>query len=163
MPIGNPCPEVSAAPTERVAEPIRNFRRLDEFIATGGQPTERQLAALAGENTQVVINLALPTSTYALPDERAIVTRLGLVYVPIPVVFEAPTGADFELFSAELTARRGQKIFVHCALNYWVSAFIALHRVRQLGWSRAAALAELHQIWEPDAVWLQFLEVQFAK
>lgn len=139
-------------------ESIRNFRRLDDRVSTGGQPTEEQLAALAVSGVQAVINLALPTSTHALPDERAVVTGLGMEYVAIPVVFEAPAAADFARFCAEMAARRGQRLFIHCALNCRVSAFVALRRVLQEGWSRESAWAALREIWEPDEVWSRFLE-----
>jgi protein tyrosine phosphatase (PTP) superfamily phosphohydrolase (DUF442 family) len=99
-----------------------------------------------------VINLALATSPGALPDERASVTALGMDYVHIPVDFTAPSAADFAQFVATLNARRGQTVFVHCAANYRVSVFMALHRVKSLGWEREAALEELRQVWEPDEV-----------
>lgn len=143
-------------------EPVRNYRRLDEHLATGGQPTEAQLAELAAQGTRAVLNLALPTSPHALPDERAVVTALGMEYVAIPVVFEAPTSADFARFAAELDARAGQRLFVHCALNYRASAFLALYRVKRLGWNRTDAWTELRAVWEPDAVWSQFLAAQLG-
>lgn len=144
-------------------ESIRNYCRLDDRVSTGGQPTETQLAALAAAGVQAVINLALPTSTYALPDEHEVVTGLGLEYVAIPVVFEAPAAADFARFCAELAARRGQRLFIHCALNCRVSAFVALHRVLREGWSREAAWAAMREIWEPDEVWSRFLEDRLAE
>jgi len=143
-------------------ESIRNFCRLDDRVSTGGQPTEGQLAALAASGVRTVINLALPTSTHALPDERAVVTGLGMEYVAIPVVFEAPTGADFSRFCTEMAARRDQRLFIHCALNCRVSAFVALHRVLHQGWSRDAAWAALREIWEPDEVWSRFLEERLS-
>lgn len=141
---------------------IRNFRRLDEWVATGGQPTAEQFRELAALGTRAVINLALPTSTYALPDEPELVNSLGMAYVPIPVVFEAPRAEDFDRFCVELANRRGQKVFVHCALNYRVSAFVGLYRVRH-GGDPAGAWAEMRTIWEPDQVWSRFLETQFRR
>lgn len=141
---------------------IRNFRRLDEWVATGGQPTAEQFGELAAAGTRAVLNLALPTSTHALPDEPTIVTALGMDYVPIPVVFEDPQAEDFDRFCTELANRQGQKVFVHCALNYRVSAFVALHRVRQ-GWDPTAAWTEMRTIWEPDEVWSRFLGAQVKR
>lgn len=139
---------------------IRNFRRVDERIATAGQPSEAQLGEIAAAGFRCVINLALPTSTDALPDERARVTALGLEYVHIPVDFAAPAAADYARFAAAMDARREQPVFVHCAANYRVSAFMAIYRVKTLGWNYGDALAEVRTIWEPDAVWSRFLDAQ---
>lgn len=141
---------------------IRNFRRLDVRVATAGQPTEEQLLAVAAAGFRSVINLALPTSTDALADERASVTALGLDYVHIPVDFAAPTTADYAKFASAMDARRGQSVFVHCAANYRVSAFMAIYRVKTLGCGHAAALAEMREVWEPDAAWSRFLAEQLS-
>jgi protein tyrosine phosphatase (PTP) superfamily phosphohydrolase (DUF442 family) len=139
---------------------IRNFRRLDERIATSGQPSEAQLRDIAEAGFRNVINLALKTSPGALPDEGDRVAGLGLGYVHIPVDFKAPAAADYEHFSAAMDARKGQTVFVHCIANYRVSAFMAIYRVQRLGWERAAALDRLREVWEPDEVWTRFLDEQ---
>jgi protein tyrosine phosphatase (PTP) superfamily phosphohydrolase (DUF442 family) len=139
---------------------IRNFRRLDDRIITAGMPTEEQLRAVAAAGVETVINLALPTSPGALPDEQSAVTALGMGYVHIPVKFDAPAAADYAAFCGAMEARHEQKLFVHCAANYRVSAFLALYRIKQLGWPRDAALAEMRAIWEPDEVWSRFIETQ---
>lgn len=139
---------------------IRNFRRIDALLATAGQPTEEQLQAVAASGFRSIINLALPTSTGALPDERASVTALGMEYVNIPVDFGSPTATDFTRFASELAARPGQTVFIHCAANWRVSAFMALYRVKKLGWDRGTAFADLHQVWKPDEVWSRFLDEQ---
>lgn len=141
---------------------IRNFRRLDDRVITAGMPTEEQLRAVAATGVETVINLALPTSPGALPDEQATVTSLGMDYVHIPVKFDAPSAADLAAFCGAMEARRGQKLFVHCAANYRVSAFMALYRIRHRGWSSDAALAELREVWEPDEVWSRFITGQLG-
>lgn len=145
---------------DRNLSAIRNFRRIDDRIATGGQPTEAQLLDLAAAGFQSVINLALTTSTDALADEPASVRALGLDPLHIPVDFEAPTTDDYERFAAALRAWRGRAVFVHCAANHRVSVFCAIHRVTVLGWRREAALAAVRDIWEPDAVWMAFFDAR---
>ncbi len=139
---------------------IRNFRRLDGRVATSGQPSEAQLRDIAEAGYRSVINLALKTSPGALPDEGERVAGLGLDYVHIPVDFKAPAAADYEHFSAAMDAREGQTVFVHCIANYRVSAFMAIYRVKRLGWDRTAALDRLREVWEPDEVWARFLDEQ---
>lgn len=136
---------------------LLNFRQLGDRIFTSGQPTEAQLPLLAAGGIQTVLNLALPTSPGALPDEAGSVTRLGMEYVAIPVPFDAPTKAHWEAVRTALATRSEQNIWVHCALNYRVSAFLAVYRVRELGWSPAEAWRDLRTVWEPDPVWTAFL------
>ncbi len=136
---------------------ILNFLQLGERVGTGGQPTAEQLDDLAREGYEVVINLALPTSDNAIANEGELVTRAGLTYVHLPVKFDAPTDADFEQFRGVMRAFAGRKIFVHCALNMRVSAFMYLYRILQEQVPAANAAADLHQVWEPDQVWRGFI------
>lgn len=137
---------------------IHNFRAISETLATAGQPTAEQLAAIASAGYGVVINLALPTSDRALPNEEAIVTGLGMDYVAIPVVWEEPTLADLAQFFLTMDTHGQRRIFVHCAANMRVSAFVYLYRRLRLGLEEAIALADLHAIWHPNPRWQQFID-----
>jgi protein tyrosine phosphatase (PTP) superfamily phosphohydrolase (DUF442 family) len=106
----------------------------------------------------VVINLAMPTSTNAIPNEGQLVTSQEIIYVHIPVKWEAPTGKDLDDFFGIMKANESKKVFVHCALNMRVSAFIYLFRVICQGVTPADAQEQLHQIWEPDGVWRDFID-----
>lgn len=139
-------------------ESIRNFLPLGDRVGTAGQPTEEQFAAVAAAGYEVVINLALATSTYALPDERQAVTRHGMAYVHIPVVFDAPRLGDARRFFEAMDAAAGRKVFVHCAMNLRVSAFMYLYRTLREGADPDDAAADLHELWVPNAVWQQFLD-----
>ena len=55
----------------------------------------------------------------------------------------------------------GQKVFVHCAANMRVSAFIFLHRLRH-GVDRVTAENDLKKIWQPDGVWREFMNQRLA-
>ena len=136
---------------------ICNFRAISDTLATAGQPTAAQFADIRDAGYTVVINLALPTSTNALADERAIVEGHNMTYYPIPVIWEAPATADFQEFQAALAQHAGQKVFVHCAMNLRVSAFVYLYR-RQAGVPKDLAGKDLHAIWQPNATWQQFID-----
>ena len=57
---------------------VRNFRQVDDKLATCGQPTEEQLADARVAGVVVVINLALHDDPrYSLADERGTVEALG--------------------------------------------------------------------------------------
>jgi protein tyrosine phosphatase (PTP) superfamily phosphohydrolase (DUF442 family) len=93
---------------------VYNYIRTSEHIATGGQPTEDQLAAISAAGCTTVVNLGLHDADYALPDEPGLVASLGMKYVHIPVLWERPTQADLERFCDVLRTLAGKDIFVHC-------------------------------------------------
>jgi protein tyrosine phosphatase (PTP) superfamily phosphohydrolase (DUF442 family) len=138
---------------------IYNYLPLTERLLTSGQPTEKQFAAVAAAGVRTVINLAVSTSTNALPGEAHVVTNLGMEYVPIPVEWEHPTLTDLDRFCDAMDMHTGQKVLVHCAANMRVSAFVALYRILRLGWVRERAFNETRRIWEPDQdeTWRNFI------
>lgn len=147
------------APPSTLSE-IYHFRAIGERLGTAGQPTEPQFQAIRQAGFEAVINLALPTSDNALANEGSIVARLGMSYVHIPVDFNAPTSQDFRAFSQVMEAFEDRPVFVHCAANMRVSAFVFLYRVLQEGVSAAEAEQDLHAIWQPDEVWSRFIQSQ---
>lgn len=136
---------------------IHNWFRLDSRITTSGQPTEAELPALRDLGVQHVINLALHTHERALPDEAGSVRALGMTYTHIPVVFDHPTEADFASFRAALEATGNDLVHVHCIMNWRVSAFFYRYRRDVLCMNEAAARADMARLWEPDAVWAEFI------
>lgn len=119
---------------DRTISGIRDYIQLTEQIATAGQPTEEELAAVAQARYEGVINLDTGDFSYAEDGEPGVVRSLGMEYVHIPVVWEKPTRADLELFCETMEARHDKKLFVHCAANRRVSVFMALYRILCLGW-----------------------------
>jgi len=143
---------------------VYKLRLVDARLATSGQPTEAQLVAIAAAGYSTVVNLALHDDPrYSLPDERGIVEALGLRYVHIPVAFTAPSESDLLAFFDAMRAYGGERLWVHCAANLRVSAFLGLWRVIELGQDRSSAFAQLHELWQPDAVWGAFIETMLAK
>jgi protein tyrosine phosphatase (PTP) superfamily phosphohydrolase (DUF442 family) len=141
---------------------IYNFRSLGD-IATAGQPTEVQFRDIREAGYDAVINLALPTSDNALPHEGSIVTGLGMSYVHLPVNFSAPSTQDFRAFCGVMSAFQDRRVFVHCAANMRVSAFMFLFRVLRQGEPASIAESDLHAIWQPDSVWKQFIEKELQE
>jgi len=138
-------------------EAIYRYLPISPTLATAGQPTADQFADIQQAGFAAVVNLALPTSDNALPDERSRVASLGLLYQAIPVVWEQPTLDDFQQFQQVMTAWSDRPVFVHCAANLRVSTFVYLHR-RLSGVPAAEAATALHQIWTPNPIWQQFIQ-----
>jgi protein tyrosine phosphatase (PTP) superfamily phosphohydrolase (DUF442 family) len=141
---------------------ITNYLRLSPTLGTAGQPTAEQFRAVAEAGYQVVINLALSTSDHALPQEAEIVKSLGMTHFHMPVVWEAPTPMDLEIFFKVMDRNRDIQVLVHCALNMRVSAFVYLYRVLRLGVAEPVARADLHRIWQPNATWQGFIDRALA-
>ena len=138
---------------------ITNFVPMADDIGTSGQPRREQFDAIAAEGYDAVINLALPTSDHAIPDEGAIVTGLGMRYFHIPVKFDAPAVDDLRTFIGVMQALGGKKVWVHCVVNARVSAF-TYHYLRHVrGLDEEACRSPVLAQWEPrmDEVWRSFL------
>ena len=138
------------------------FHAVGPELGTAGQPSAEQFLVVRGSGYQTVINLLPEDSKYALADERAVVEAQGLRYHHLPVAWEAPTAADFERFCALMQDEAGRRVFVHCAANKRVSAFVYLYRVLRLGVPKSEAARDLARLWEPDRVWSKFIDDQLA-
>ncbi len=138
---------------------IYNFLPLTEELLTSGQPTEAQFRIVSAAGVRTVVNLALPTSDHALADEAGLIRSLGMEYVHIPVVWEAPTQENFMRFAAAMDSLKGRKVLIHCAANMRVSAFVALYRITRLGWDHDRAFEDVHRIWKPEEneVWQNYI------
>ena len=138
---------------------IYNFRRVNDQLITGGQPTEDQLRAAAAEGVTTVINLAPINPRYSLPDEPGLVRSLGMAYYHIPVDWEGPKPSDFEAFESVMQGLPLGKTLVHCAANFRVTAFYSLYALKHLGWSEAQADAFRASVWQGSdyPVWEDFI------
>lgn len=141
-------------------ENIYNFVQVAE-IGTSGQPTQSQFSTLQDSGYQTIINLALKTSTNALENEKEIVEALGMNYIHIPVKWEHPKIEDLEDFF-EAMSQEYKPIFVHCAANMRVSAFMYLYNRLQKQMSEEEAKAYLTQVWTPNKTWQDFIDFALA-
>lgn len=137
---------------------IHNCRFVDDSLCTSGQPTAAQFSDIAAAGFTTVINLALHDDPrYSLPDETGLVRSLGMGYVHIPVQFAAPSQADLLQFFSAMEAHQGEKVWVHCAANIRVSAFLGLYRVLKQGWDEERAFDLMRGLWQPNEVWSSFI------
>jgi [ribosomal protein S5]-alanine N-acetyltransferase len=134
-------------------EQIRNFRRISERLATAGQPTETQIGAIASAGFDTLINLALPTSDHALPNEARLCARYGLEYLSFPLDFESPELATALEFFRAMRSRGKQRVFVHCAMNHRVSALVYAYRVAVMREEVNPARQGMLSVWQPSEAW----------
>jgi len=144
---------------------IYNYRKVDDQLITGGQPTEEQLKSAEEEGFSIVINLATINPRYSLKDEAGLVQSLGMTYHHIPVDWEHPTESDFEAFETVMKGLAAGKMLIHCAANFRVTAFYALYGLKNLGWTEAQAEEFRASIWQGSnhPVWEKFIQEMKSK
>ncbi len=138
-------------------ENIPQFLQISESLATAGQPSPEQFADIKAAGYELVINLGLLESPGALPDERKVVSDLGMIYTQIAVAFEAPQMEEVARFCDLMNFNAPRKIFVHCVANKRAAAFVYLYRVLCTEVDEAEALRDLHRAWTPDEFWSDFI------
>ncbi len=136
---------------------IINYVAYSESLASSGQPTQAQLEAISRVGLERVIYLAFADHETSLSGEDRIVRDLGMQFVHIPVVWSAPTVADYELFAAVMQQSEGVNTLVHCQVNWRASSFVFLYRVIVLGVPMNDAVLALNSIWTPSDGWREFI------
>ena len=94
---------------------------------------------------------------YSLRDEEATVTALGMEYVHIPVQFSQPKRSELLAFYEAMHRLSQRRLWVHCAMNMRVTAFLGLYWANECGWDRAKAFELMDNVWEPNDVWSKFI------
>jgi protein tyrosine phosphatase (PTP) superfamily phosphohydrolase (DUF442 family) len=136
---------------------IINYLKINELIQTSGQPKVKEFELIYKSGANTVVNLALPDHKEAISNEGELVTKHGMNYIHIPVVWQSPQPEQYQLFQDILRAHATKSIWVHCALNWRVASFIYLYRTKCLGISESEAKKALLSIWEPNDVWSKFI------
>ncbi len=137
---------------------IYHFEKVSDLLACSGQPTESQLKQLAEEKYQIVVNLGLLETKYALTGEAAIVESLRMEYFHFPVVFEHPQISELVDFINYMNNHAGKKMLVHCAANYRASAFVGLYLLSKSELTEEEMHDFIDDVWQPNTVWQSFIE-----
>ncbi len=138
---------------------IKHYHFISDRLTSSGQPSAEQLNDIATAGFKVVINLAMADSKNAISNEGGLVTSLGMVYVHQPVPFDVPSVSHLKAFFQAMREHENKKVWVHCALNYRVSAFLYHYHRMVLHQSDVEAKQVMLPSWQPNAVWQQFLSL----
>ena len=136
---------------------IRNYKEYSPIFSSAGQPSKEQLELLKAEGFERVAYIAFSNSRGAVAEEDAIVKELGMDYVQVPVIWDAPTKSDFYTFAGAMQREPGRKTLLHCQANYRASAFAFLYRVLYKDVPVATAKADMNSIWQPNDTWRQLI------
>jgi protein tyrosine phosphatase (PTP) superfamily phosphohydrolase (DUF442 family) len=132
---------------------IKNYLEYSEDFSSAGQPTREQFTLLKNEGFERIVYIAFANSKGAIPDEDQVVKELGMQYAQVPVIWDAPTKADFDAFAAVMQSAADRKTLLHCQANYRAAAFAFLYRVLYLDVPLAEAKSDMNTIWNPGGVW----------
>ena len=136
---------------------IQNYLVLNKQLITGGQPSKDSFKKLSKKGVVVVINL-LPSHQNPIENEEFLVAENNMDYIHIPVDWDNPKKTDFNSFVMAMKKHQGKKIFVHCAMNMRVSAFIYLYRILHDNFHKEKAKESMEKIWKPSGTWAEFIE-----
>jgi protein tyrosine phosphatase (PTP) superfamily phosphohydrolase (DUF442 family) len=132
---------------------IRNYKQYSESFSSAGQPTREQLELVKAAGFERVAYIAFSNSRGAIVDEDAIVRELGMDYVQVPVIWDAPTTSDFYAFAGAMQREPDKRTLLHCQANFRASAFAFLYRVLYQDVPVAQAKADMNTIWTPNETW----------
>jgi protein tyrosine phosphatase (PTP) superfamily phosphohydrolase (DUF442 family) len=136
---------------------VFNYYQVPGLFETSGQPNNKQLISIANGGYEVVINLAPNTTIEGrVINEKDILKSNNITYIHIPVDFNNPLDEDFNKFVAALEENKHKKVWVHCAANMRVSAFVFKYRRDVLGLSQKNIERDLKAIWIPNKAWSFF-------
>ena len=138
-------------------EEVMNYREYSPGFSSAGQPSREQFELLKKEGFERVIYIAFANSEGAIPDEDQVVKDLGMNYAQVPVIWDAPTKADFHAFAAIMQSAPDKRTLLHCQANYRATAFAFLYRVLYLDAPLADAKSDMNSIWKPDGVWRELI------
>jgi tyrosine-protein phosphatase SIW14 len=124
------------------AEGINNFRRVDEHVYRGAQPTNEGFNYLAKIGVKTVVDLRERGDR--ADREARLVTSLGMQYVNVPMSgLTPPTEAEITRILGLLEDVSPGAVFVHCMRGAdRTGAVIAAYRIDHNHWDNAQALNE---------------------
>ncbi|NQZ24012.1 MAG: protein tyrosine phosphatase family protein [Colwellia sp.] len=132
---------------------IKNFSLLSSTLASSGMPNPSEFQLVKQNGYLHVINL-IP-GDFSIENKE--ITALKMSFDQIAVDWSEPTLADFQQFVRLMKAYKQDKVLVHCRLNYRASAFAYLYQTTQLGVHEATAQSQMQAIWQPNDIWLEFI------
>ena len=132
---------------------IVNYTEYSATLSSSGQPDADQLEYLRESGFERVVFLAFSDHDGSVPNEDRIVKNLGMDYVHIPVVWDAPSSSDFYAFAGAMQREPDKKTLVHCQVNFRASAFSFLYRVLYEGVPMDQSKEDMNTVWVPDDTW----------
>jgi len=99
--------------------------------------------------------------TQEIISEGSLVASLGMTYIHLPVPFESPTAGHVLRFITLVSALAGEKIWIHCVVNYRASVFLYHFLTKASGFRKESSKTAILRQWEPTMteVWRRILDL----
>lgn len=147
-----------AHPSDAVPKPVAldtrgqfqdKFAKVGDDIFISGQPTEQGLRDLAAQGVTTVVNLRTPPEMARIGfDEAALVTRLGMKYVYLPMRGnqEFPYSPENVKSFADAMSESKGKVLLHCTIAWRASHMWAAYLIQYRNVPAATALDDARKI-----------------
>ena len=122
---------------------VRNFRKVNDWVYRGAQPTDEGFASLAKLGVKTVVDLR-QIGEHSQTHEQAVVEADGMHYVSIPMKgMSTPSDEQVSRVIGLLNDTTAEPVFVHCQRGAdRTGAVIACYRIGHDHWEAKTALAE---------------------
>lgn len=133
-----------ATPLEAISG-IPNAHQPLPDLLTGGQPGAKQLEALHAAGGSAVLDLRDPMEPRPI-DEPAMVQRLGMEYISVPVGAGNLDDATLERILEVLRSHSSKPMLMHCGSGSRVGGALIPYLMLDQGMDEEAAMAEAMRI-----------------
>jgi protein tyrosine phosphatase (PTP) superfamily phosphohydrolase (DUF442 family) len=121
---------------------IDNFDKVSTEIWRGAAPSDRAIKRLAGHGFKTVVDLRMDGN--ACQHEQALVNKLGMKYVHIPMGLKRPSIQQIVVFLRLVNDQHNQPVFVHCRQGAdRTGVLVAIYRILVQHWPYEQVYGEM--------------------
>ena len=135
----------AAASVGSWSDTATRFHEIDGQAWVGGQPSEEDLALFCGVGVRTVVDLRQDVE-HDVGMEQMAATRLGMMFVHIPIRADAPDDRDADAFLTVTARLDAFPMLIHCASGNRAAAFWMIRRLVVDGWPAHAAESEARRV-----------------
>ncbi|MEI8085917.1 MAG: hypothetical protein WCG93_06850 [Paludibacter sp.] len=135
---------------------ILNFHQYSSTLASGGQPTEKNIETLKNAGFEAILNISLFTTANAIAKEPLMVEYADMQYIHFPIDDSNLHAFHYLTFKGILNGLGDKKVFVHCGMNIKSSNLIHMYNVLENDVEEEESLLELKKIQRPDFKWVEY-------
>jgi protein tyrosine phosphatase (PTP) superfamily phosphohydrolase (DUF442 family) len=141
-------------PLDAIADVVRSCQPLPRVV-TSGQPAERHLEALSAAGVRTVLDLRDPMEPRSF-DEPAVVSRLGMEYVNVPLATGTLNDESADRILGVLRGAGQKWLFVHCASGSRAGGALLPFLLLDTGLTEEEAVIEAMRIGLRSAEYLEW-------